>query len=230
MGRSRDSDSRPEAMIVDVDGTLVDSVYHHTIAWHRAFRQFSVDLPVWRIHRRIGMGGDQLVPSLTDDEFEAEHGDDVREAEGERFGELIDEVRALDGAHALLEALKRSGYAVVLASSAKEPELEHYLDLVDARAVADAWTSSADVDSTKPEPDLIEVALERAGTRSAVMIGDSPYDCEAAGRAGIVSVGLLTGGFCAGELRDAGASEVHETLPELGEALAGEAAGRAAPG
>jgi HAD superfamily hydrolase (TIGR01549 family) len=205
--------------IVDVDGTLVDSVYQHALAWYRAFLRIDVVLPVWRIHRHIGMGGDQMVQALCDESFEERHGDAVREAEAECFKPMLDDVRPLNGSRELLEELKRRGHRIVLASSAKESELDHYLDLLDARDLADAWTSSADVDATKPDPDLVQTALDMGGGGEAVMIGDSPYDCEAAGRAGIPTVGVLTGGFAEAELREAGADPVFASLPALRERL-----------
>lgn len=160
-----------------------------------------------------------MVEALCGESFEAESGDAVREAEAECFKPMLEEVRPLDGARELLAELKRRGHRLVLASSAKEWELEHYLDLLDARELADAWTSSADVDTTKPDPDLVHTALELAGGGDAVVIGDSPYDCQAAERAGLPAVGLLTGGFAEAELREAGADPVFESLPSLREGL-----------
>jgi HAD superfamily hydrolase (TIGR01509 family) len=212
--------------ILDVDGTLVDTNYHHAIAWYRAFRSRGVTLPIWRIHRHIGMGGDQLVASLAGDGVEQREGDAIRAVEAERYSELIDEVQPLDGARDLITDLKGRTDSVVLASSAKEPEVDHYLDLLDARSLADEWTTSADVEATKPQPDLIHAAMGKARADSGVMIGDSVWDCEAARRAGIASVAVLTGGFSEQELRDAGASAVFEDLDrlrqELSEAPAGE--------
>jgi HAD superfamily hydrolase (TIGR01509 family) len=207
--------------ILDIDGTLVDTNYQHAIAWYRAFSQHDLILPIWRIHRHIGMGGDQLVPELAGDAFEAEHGDAVREKETSLYGELIGEVRPMNGARKLIEELKASGGKVMLASSAKQKEVDHYLDLLDARDLADGWTSSADVESTKPEPDLVHSALQKAGARAseAVMVGDSPYDVESAKRAGVPTVAVLTGGFSEAELRDAGAREVYESVAELSERL-----------
>ena len=202
--------------ILDVDGTLVDTNYHHTVAWYRAFRSRGATFPLWRIHRHIGMGGDQIVSALAGDDFEEEHGDAVREAEGHRFMDLIGEVDALPGARDLIERLKRDGHEVVLASSAKEEEVEHYLDLLDARELADSWTTSADVEATKPAPDLVEVALKKAGDHDgAVMIGDSTFDCEAAKRAGVPTIGVLTGGFSEEKLREAGAVSVFESPEKL---------------
>ena len=207
------------AAVVDVDGTLVDSVYHHALSWHRALRSCDVVVPTWRIHRHIGMGGDQLVEALCGERFEAEHGDAAREAEKECFAALLEEVPPLEGARELLEELKRRGHRVVLSSSAKEEELEHYLDLVGARELADQWTSSADVDATKPDPDLIDTAMQKVGGGDGVMIGDSTWDCRAAERAGLPTIGLLTGGFGEAELRDAGAEPVFDSLTDLREGL-----------
>jgi len=180
--------------ILDIDGTLVDTNYHHTIAWYRAFKQHEIALPLWRIHRHIGMGSDQLVGALTDEQTEHEQGDDIRE---------------------LIEQLKQRGHTVVLASSAKADEVEVYLDLLDARELADAWTTSADVDATKPEPDLVKAALDRAGGTDAVMVGDTPWDIEAAENADVPTIAVRTGGFGPDELEEAGAVAVFESVSEL---------------
>jgi HAD superfamily hydrolase (TIGR01509 family) len=209
----------PPAAILDVDGTLVDTNFHHAIAWFRAFRQHELVLPIWRIHRHIGMGGDQLVAALCDEETEEEKGDDIRAAEKTLYFELIDEVQPLRGARELIEELKERGHAVVLASSAKSEEVDHYLDLLDARELADGWTSSADVEATKPEPDLVTAAMDRAGNGDAVMVGDTTWDCEAAKRAGVPTVAVLTGGFSKAELREAGAAAVFNSIEELRQAL-----------
>jgi HAD superfamily hydrolase (TIGR01549 family) len=203
------------AAILDIDGTLVDSNYQHAIAWYRALRQHGHVLPIWRIHRHIGMGGDQLVASLCGDEVEAQQGDDLRDAEKALYMALIDEVEPLAGARELIVDLQRMGRRIVLASSAKPDEVEHYLDLLDARGLADAWTTAGDVESTKPEPDLVHAALDRAQTDSAVMVGDSTWDCEAAQRAGVQTIAVLTGGFSEQELRDAGAVAVFHSIEEL---------------
>jgi HAD superfamily hydrolase (TIGR01509 family) len=209
----------PPAAILDVDGTLVDTNYHHAIAWYRAFRQHGAVLPLWRIHRHIGMGGDQLVAALAGEDFDAERGEDVRAAEKALYMSLIVEVEPLAGARELIEDLKRAGHTVVLASSAKPDEVEHYLDLLHARELVDGWTDAGDVERTKPEPDLVQAAVEKAGGGLAVMVGDSTWDCEAAKRAGLETVGVLTGGFSVQELRDAGAVCVFGSLDELRERL-----------
>jgi HAD superfamily hydrolase (TIGR01549 family) len=209
----------PPAAILDIDGTLVDSNYFHAIAWYRAFREHGYTLPMWRIHRAIGMGGDQMIAALLDDEVEERQGDDIRDSETEQYTALIDEVRPLEGSRELIEDLKRSGSPVVLASSAKPDEVDHYLDLLDARDLADAWTTSGDVERTKPAPDLVNSALEKIGGGPAVMIGDSVYDCEAAGNAGVETIAVLTGGFSDSELLKAGARIVFASIVELRERL-----------
>ena len=209
----------PPAAILDIDGTLVDTNYHHTIAWYRAFRQNDVVLAMWRIHRHMGMGGDQLVESLCGEQVEEEKGDDIRAAEKVLYGELIDEVMPLEGARGLVEDLKQRGRTVVLSSSAKAEEVEHYVELLDARELVDDWTTSADVEATKPEPDLIQAGVERAGGGDAVMIGDSTWDCEAAKRAGLQTIAVLTGGFSEAELRESGAVAVYRSIGELRESL-----------
>jgi HAD superfamily hydrolase (TIGR01509 family) len=203
------------AAILDIDGTLVDTNYHHAVAWYRAFLQSGLVLPLWRIHRHIGMGGDQLVAALAGDDFDGEHGDDVRAAEKALYMAMIHEVRPLEDARELVEELAGNGRAVVLASSAKPEEVEHYVDLLEVRELATGWTHSGDVDRTKPEPDLVQAAIEKAGGGPAVMVGDSTWDCKAAGRAGIDTVAVLTGGFSEAELREAGAACVFGSLHDL---------------
>ena len=198
---------------------MVETNYHHAIAWYRAFTQNGVELPVWRIHRAIGMGGDQLVAALAGDDVEKEKGEDIRTAEKALYMAMIHEVRPLPGARKLMETLKERGHKVVLASSAKQDEIEHYIDLLDASEVADDWTSSADVEQTKPNPDLVQTALDKVGGGDAVMIGDSVWDVEAAKRAGIPTIAVRTGGFGHDELAQAGAANVFESIDELLDSL-----------
>jgi HAD superfamily hydrolase (TIGR01509 family) len=217
--------NEPQPAILDVDGTLVDTNYHHTLAWYRAFRRFDLSPPVWRIHRHIGMGGDQLVAAVAGDEVEEKLGDEIRDAEGDLYMRLIDEVRPLEGARDLVLSLKKQGHRAVLASSAKQHEVDHYLDLLEVREVVDDWTTSADVENTKPEPDLVESALKKMGVGHAVLIGDSTFDIEAAKRAGIPTLAVLTGGFSKQELLDAGAKRVFASIVELNDAITGESLG-----
>jgi HAD superfamily hydrolase (TIGR01509 family) len=209
-----------QAALLDVDGTLIDSNYQHALAWFRAFREHGFVLPVWRIHRAVGMGGDQLVPALLGEKVDDEQGDEIRETRDPIYKELLPEVEPLDGAHELIADLKERGLTIVLASSSPEDELDHYLELLHARDLADAWTTKEDVGATKPAPDLVRAALDKAGTDSAAMIGDTRWDVEAAGKAGIETVCLMTGGWSEQELRDAGAVAVFESVDELRERLA----------
>jgi beta-phosphoglucomutase-like phosphatase (HAD superfamily) len=165
--------------IFDVDGTLVDSTYHHALAWQRAFRAHALELPMWRIHREIGKGGDRLVPDLAGADVERAHGDALRAAQHDRFAELIDEVRPLDGAHDVLTACKRDGWRVALASSGRADELKRYLRLLDAEGVPDAVVSSADVATTKPAR-CWSSAIRRGRRRGSM-----------------TPVGVLSGGFVA---------------------------------
>jgi HAD superfamily hydrolase (TIGR01509 family) len=209
-----------EAALLDVDGTLIDANYQHALAWYRAFRQHEIVLPLWRIHRAVGMGGDQLVPALVGEHVDEQKGDQIRETRDRIYkGDFIDDVAALAGAHDLIVALKERGVRVVLASSSPEDEIDRYLDLLEARDVVDAWTTKDDVDATKPAPDLVLAALEKAETRDAVMVGDTPWDVESAGKAGIETVCVITGGWSKQELREAGAVAVFESAEELRERL-----------
>jgi HAD superfamily hydrolase (TIGR01549 family) len=208
--------------VLDVDGTLVDSNYQHALAWYRAFRALGETYPVWRIHRLIGMGGDQLVGALGGEDVERRIGDQARERWVEEVDPLIPEMAPLPGARDLLVALRERGHRVVLASSGKPQHVDHYLDLLDARDVAEAWTTSEDVEATKPAPDLLQVALRKLGEpqdADSVMVGDSVYDVEAAKNAGMPAVVVRSGGFGDDELRDAGAIALFDTPADLRAAL-----------
>lgn len=205
----------PLNAILDVDGTLVDTNYHHALAWHRALRAHDHQVQMWKVHRHIGMGGDQILDDLIGKEAAEKQGDSIREAEAEAYGELIGEVEPMEGARELLERLSAQGATTILASSAKQEEVDHYLDLLDARELVDGWTTSADVERTKPHPDLVHAALEKAGEGASVMVGDSVWDVKAARAAGVDTLAVLTGGFSEAELREAGAVQVVESIDEL---------------
>ena len=202
------------AVLLDVDGTLIDSNYQHALAWFRALREHGRTLPLVELHRHIGMGGDQLVESVAGEAFERERGDAARASEKLRYEELSPDVAALEHASELIAALRERGCDVVLATSGKEEDTQRYQKLLGAEDLK--YTTSSDVEATKPSPDLVQVALERVdGDRPAVLIGDSTWDCEAAERAGIPAVGLLTGGFSEQELSEAGAARVYTRLADL---------------
>ena len=205
----------PPAAILDLDGTLVDTNYHHALAWYRAFREHDVVLPMWRLHRHVGMGGDKYVAALAGDDVEERLGDPLRERWEELFNDLIGEVAPLDGAREFVLELKERGHRVVLASSSIKEHFDRMVEKLGIADAADAATTKDDVEASKPDPDLVEAALEKAGTRNAVMVGDTPWDCEAAARAGIETITVMTGGFSEQELRDAGAVAVFESMDDL---------------
>jgi HAD superfamily hydrolase (TIGR01549 family) len=221
VGSSRPMSS-PRIAVLDVDGTLVDTNYQHALAWYRALRSLGETYPVWRIHRLIGMGGDQLVAALGGDAVEERLGDAAREKWVEEVDPMMGETELLPGARELIVALKERGHRVVLASSGKPHHVERALDLLDARDLADAWTTSDDVEHTKPAPDLLQVALKKLGEpldAPSVVIGDSVYDVEAAKNAGMPAIVVRSGGFGDDELRDAGALGIHDTPADLIAAL-----------
>jgi HAD superfamily hydrolase (TIGR01509 family) len=206
----------PTTALLDLDGTLVDTNYHHALAWYRAFRGQGVVLPVWRIHRHIGMGGDQIVKALTDDDVERRLGDRLRERKESEFGTIRDECEPLHGAAGFVGELHRRGIATILASSAGQEDLDHFLTILGVRELIDDWTTSDDVERSKPHPDIVHAALAKAEQPAhAVMIGDSRWDIEAAARAGLQTICVLTGGWSSQELLDAGAVAVYDSLPEL---------------
>ena len=206
----------PLNAILDVDGTLVDTNYHHALAWHRALRAHGHHVQMWKVHRRIGMGGDQILDALIGGKAAAEQGDAIREAEAEAYEELVGEVEPMEGARELIAKLKEEGSTVILASSAKEWEVDHYVDLLGVRELIDDRTTSADVEKTKPDPDLVNAALAMADSdQPSVMVGDSVWDVKAATAADVPTLAVLTGGFSEAELREAGASQVVETIAEL---------------
>ena len=204
--------------VLDVDGTLVDSNYQHAMAWYRALRSLGETYPIWRIHRLIGMGGDNLLTELAGEEVEARIGDEARERQGKEVDAVLDEIAPLPGARDLLIALKERGHRVVLASSGQQKHVDFALDLLDARDLADEWTSSADADATKPAPDLLQSALAKLGEPEdapSVMVGDSPFDVSAAKKVGMPTLVVRSGGFGDDELLEAGAVAIFDTPGDL---------------
>ena len=190
------------------------------LAWYRAFRKHDVVLALRHLHRHIGMGGDLYVPAVAGEAVDRQLGDDVRAEWEKQFERMIDEIVPFAGAHDLVAELKRRGHTVVLASSSVEKHATHFVDLLGIRELLDGWTTKDDVEATKPEPDVVEAALAKAGTDDAVMVGDTPWDVEAARKAGLQTIAVLTGGaYSERELRDAGAVAVFESVRELRDRL-----------
>jgi HAD superfamily hydrolase (TIGR01549 family) len=203
------------AALLDVDGTHVDNNYQHALAWHQALRRAGILVPVWKAHRAIGIGGDKIVAELAGEEAEAEHGDAIRDHETEIFGAMKDDAIGVEGATEFVAALKERGHQVILASSGDAADIEKFVELLEIGDHIDAMITSDDVDASKPEPDLIEAALERIDGDTAVMVGDTVWDVRAAERAGIEAICVLSGGFAESELREAGAAAVYESVDEL---------------
>jgi HAD superfamily hydrolase (TIGR01509 family) len=206
----------PAAVLFDIDGTLVDSNYLHVDAWTRAFFAAGHPVDVWRLHRRIGMGSSQLVAELLGDDADA-LGQLVEKGHGEEYARRGEELRPFDGAADLVRAVAGRGAKAVLATSAVPEELERLRAVLRIDDAVAEIVSAQDVEAAKPEPDLVQVALRRAGVPAsrALFVGDSVWDVEAAGRAGVGCVGVLTGGFGAAELSDAGAIAVYDDCAAL---------------
>lgn len=206
------------AALIDIDGTLVDSNYQHVTAWNEAFRAHGIVIPMWTLHRAVGMGGDRLVAEVAGPEIEEALGDALRDRHSEEFSGLISGVAPLPGAERLVTGLVTAGHRVVLCSSASADEVDVYVRLLGVSDVV-AWTTSDDVSATKPAPELVRVALDRVGGGPAVMIGDTVWDVEAARHVGVPTIGLLSGGAAAADLQDAGAVAVRRDPDDLLERL-----------
>jgi HAD superfamily hydrolase (TIGR01549 family) len=202
-------------VVFDVDGTLLDSNYHHTVCWARAFQHEDLTVPLWRIHRAIGMGGDRLVAEVAGEEAERQHGDAVRDRWEREYDEVIGETVLLPGAKELLAALQERGLDVALASSSIPKHAEHAMELLGADSLADAATTAEDAEESKPDSELVDEVLSRVGPGPACMVGDSVWDVKAAARAGIPAYGVLTGGTSAAELESAGAAAVFVDAADL---------------
>jgi HAD superfamily hydrolase (TIGR01509 family) len=208
--------------VLDIDGTLIDSNYQHALAWYRALRQVGETFPVWRLHRLIGMGGDQLLTAVGGADLERRVGDRAREQQVKEADAMLEEMAPLPGARDLLVAIRERGHRLVLASSAQQRHVEVFLDKLDARGIAEDWTSSADVETSKPAPDLLQVALQKVGAppdADSVVVGDSVWDVEAAKNAGMPAIVVRSGGFGDDELREAGAIAIYDTPGDLANAL-----------
>ncbi len=228
----KDPEGPVRAALFDVDGTLVDTNYLHAVTWWEAFAQAGHMVPMAEIHRAIGMGSGLMLDKLLPQDRDKGNDADIRAAHSALYATYRSRLRPLPGAADLLRACKRQGLAVVLASSADEPEFNMLRAALDAEDAIDAATFSGDVEASKPAPDLVQVALDKAGVPAgeAVFTGDTVWDVQACQNAGVPCIGLLSGGISRDELTSAGAAEVYpgpgDLLASLGESLLARAAGR----
>jgi HAD superfamily hydrolase (TIGR01509 family) len=209
------------AALFDVDGTLVDTNYLHTVTWWEAFAQAGYEVPMADIHRAIGMGSGQMLDKLLPEDRDRDSDTDVRMAHSTLYATYRSRLRPLRGAADLLRACKQRGLAVVLASSADQAEFDALRAALDAEDAIDATTYSGDVESSKPAPDLVEVALDKIGVPAgeAVFTGDTVWDVQACRKAGVPCIGLLSGGVSSDELTSAGAAEIYRGPGDLLAAL-----------
>ncbi len=208
-----------EAVIFDIDGTLVDSVDLHAEAWQLALRQFGYDFPFDRVRSQIGKGGDQLLPALLPADVVDRQGKEIEDYRSVLFKrEFLPRVRAFPAVRELFERLRADGKRIALASSAKGDELETYKKIAGIGDLVEAETSSDDAEKSKPHPDIFQAALGRLGQVSperVIVIGDTPYDAEAAGKAGLRTIGVLCGGFPEADLRAAGCIAIYRDPADL---------------
>lgn len=200
------------AAIFDIDGTLVDSVDLHASAWQEAFAHFGHDVTFEQARSQIGKGGDQLLPVFLSDAQQKDYGDALEEWRGQHFkSKYLSMVRPFSAVPELLQRVRDAGLKVAVASSAKKEELDIYLDIAKISGLVDESTCSSDADKSKPAPDIFQVALKKLGIDGvdAFAIGDTPYDAQAAGKAGIKTIGMLCGGFTEASLRAGGCVAVY---------------------
>jgi HAD superfamily hydrolase (TIGR01549 family) len=206
-------------VIFDIDGTLVDSVDLHARAWQEAFREFGREVEYERVRHQIGKGGDQLLPVFFTGEELSRFGKQMEKFRGELFKrEYLPRVRAFPAVRELFERIRRDGKRIGLASSAKEEELTAYKEIADIADLVEEETSKDDVERSKPHPDIFASALAKLGpsdAREVVVVGDTPYDAEAAGKASLRTIGVLCGGFPERELRAAGCVEIYRDPSDL---------------
>ncbi|HEY1158526.1 MAG: HAD family hydrolase [Pseudarthrobacter sp.] len=215
-------------VLFDVDGTLIDSSYLHTISWWGAFRQYGYDVPMASIHYFVGMGGARLVDNLLPDGRDRAEDEDIMASHGALYASHWPSLRAFDGSKDLLGQCHAGGLAVALASSARKKDLQVMRDVLDADAFIDAATSANDAEESKPAPDILQAALDAVGmdAADAVYVGDAVWDMKAAAALGIPSIGVTCGGVNAAELRKAGAAEVYDGPRDLLDNLGSSAIGR----
>lgn len=202
----------PKAAIFDLDGTLLDSVDLHALAWHEAMVKFGHDVTFEQARSQIGKGGDKLIPMFLSADEQRDHGAELEQWRGNRFkSEYLPLVRPFTAVPDLLRRVRDAGVRVTVASSAKKDEVSSYLDIAGISDLVEVTATSEDAEESKPAPDIFEVVLKRLKIEGAeaVAIGDTPYDAAAARKAGIATIGVLCGGFTEGSLREAGCVEVY---------------------
>lgn len=209
-----------EAVIFDIDGTLLDSVDLHAEAWKEAFQHFGYEFPLEKIRSQIGKGGDQLLPVFLSSDEVKQKGKELQEFRSSLFKErFLPRVKPFPGVRELFLKIKGHGQKIGLASSAKGDELKVFEQIAGIDDLVEVETSSADAERSKPHPDIFEVALDRLGAKirrdRVVVVGDSPHDAEAAGKAGLRTVGVLCGGFPEADLRKAGCIAIFAGPEEL---------------
>ena len=199
-------------VIFDIDGTLLDNNYFHTMAWWRAFRSAGIAIPMASIHRGVGMGGTEMMAALL-----GEVRPELSEAHGTEFARFRDEMVAFEAVPELLRAVRDMGLCVVLGTSAKPENLPSMLRAIGADDAIEEVVSSADVQRAKPHPDIFSAALQtgRLDPARTMVVGDTRWDVEAARRAGLACVTLLTGGWSSAELEAAGAVAVYDSPADL---------------
>ena len=202
----------PTTVLFDVDGTLVDSNFHHVVAWQHAFLDVDKEVPCWRILGLIGRSGDELMNALLGDELADAHGSRVKKLHTKYFLDSAPLLRRLPGTRELLEAIAERGWQSVLATSAGDEELEALRSALDSKDLITAVTSAGDADRAKPHPDIVAAALKRVDATSAdaIFLGDAVWDVHAAQRAGVPVAAVLTGGTSREALVDAGAAQVYD--------------------
>ena len=209
----------PTAVIFDVDGTLIDSVDLHAKAWQDAFREFGHEIAFDKLRGQIGKGGDQLLPVfLSKDELDAE-GEALNKRRSEIFKQrYLPQIKPFPMVRELLKRIQADGMQIALASSAKEDELETYKKAAHIEDLLQAQTSTDDAEKSKPEPDIFEAAMQRLGDvdpKQVIVIGDTPYDAEAAGKAGLRTIGVLCGGWPGDALKRAGCIATYRDPADL---------------
>lgn len=216
-------------ILFDVDGTLIDTTYLHTLAWWQGFRRAGHDVAMNAIHRCIGMGSDKLLDRLLGEDRERDQDELISATHDAVFSTFWPALRRFDSARELLRQCHDVGLVVVLASSAKQEELDVLTEVLGADFAIDSSTSSADADQSKPSPDILEAALKAGGLKAdeVLFVGDAVWDVEAAGKLGIPTVALACGGYSSAELEDSGAVEVYADPRDLLENFANSALGRA---